>query len=167
MKITRTRTAGTAVHSKAQVSELRVVVPYTTPDLTRAALSYVAALGGGLEANVRLIDVHVVPFPVPVTEPTVRVEFLDRRLHAAAEEFGLPVRMELVLSRDRLETFRKVLEPRSLVVIATRGWWWFSAERRLARSLSQAGHDVVVLAGGSSGKSVVRRFRRSTAHPVR
>ena len=167
MKITRTNTARAAAHSEAQVSELRVVVPYTTPELTRAALSYVATLGAGLETQVRLVDAHVVPFPVSVTEPTVSLQFLDRRLQAAAVEFGLPLRMELVLSRDRLETFRKVLEPGSLVVIATGGWWWVSAERRLARSLSKAGYDVVLLAGGKSGKSAVRRFSTPTAYPVR
>ena len=123
MKITRTNTAKIAVPGGTQVSELQVVVPYTTPELTRAALRYVAALGAGLEANVRLIDAHVVPFPVPVTEPLVSLNFLGQRLHTAAEALGLPIRMELLLTRDRLETFRKILEPGSLVVIAARGWW--------------------------------------------
>ena len=166
MRITRTNTARNAACGKAQVSELHVVVPYTTPQLTRAALGYVAALGGGLEANVRLIDAHVVPFPVPVTEPTVSLEFLDQRLHAAAEELGLPVRMELVLTRDRLKTFRQILEPGSLVVIAARGWWWFSAERRLARSLSNAGYDVMLLTDGK-GKKAITYQSAPTAHPVR
>jgi hypothetical protein len=144
MKDTRSA-ARTSAHNEAPVSELPVVVPYTTPGLTRTALNHIAALGGELGANVRLIDAHVVPFPVPVAKPTVSVEFLDQRLYAAAEELRLPVRMELLLTRDRLDAFRKALEPGSLVVIATRGWWWFSAEKRLARSLSKAGYDVMLV----------------------
>lgn len=157
----------TAAQPGAPASQLKVVVPYTTPGLTRSAMRYAAALGEELQANVLLIDAHVVPFPVPVNEPTVHREFLEERLRTAAEETTLPNGVQLVFTRDRVEAFRRILEPGSLVVIATRGWWWFSAERKLARLLSKAGHDVVVLAGGSSGKSAVRRFSRLTTHLVR
>ena len=117
MKINWTNTAKAAAFNEAPVSALRVVVPYTTPELTRVALNYVAALVAGLAADVRMIDAHVVPFPVPVTKPTVSPEFLDRRLQAAAQEVGLPVWTELVLTRDRLETFQKILEPGSWLLL--------------------------------------------------
>jgi len=166
MRITPIQTAKTMAHCEAPVSELRVVVPYTTPGLTRTALRYVAAFGD-LEVNVVLIDAHVVPFPVPVSEPTVSREFLEERLRTAAEETTLPTAAKLMFTRNRVEALRKVLKPGSLVVIAASSWWWFSAERKLARLLSKAGHEVVVVSVGNSGKSGVCRVSRPTVHLVR
>jgi len=166
MKINWNHQTTTAVRDDVQPARLDVVVPFTTLKLTRAALRYVATLGGELDVNVQLVDAQVVPFPVPVNAPTVSREFLEERLQAVAEETMLPTSAKLVFTRDRTEAFRRFLKPGSLVVIAASGWW-FSAERKLARLLSKAGHDVVLLADHKGEKASAQRFSRPTADLVR
>ena len=48
-------------------------------------------------------------------------------------------------TRDWLEAFKKVLEPGSLVILATKKRWWPTREEKLARSLAKAGHQVMLL----------------------
>src|ERR1051326_4233876 len=66
---------------------LRVVVPYTTPELTRAALRHVAA-SGDLDIHVYLVDLQVIPFPMD--EPTIHEEFSERRFDELLKESGVP-----------------------------------------------------------------------------
>jgi hypothetical protein len=47
------------------------------------------------------------------------------------------------LCRDRLETLKSVLNPRSLVVMSGRKRWWPTAEKSLAKTLRRAGHEVI------------------------
>jgi hypothetical protein len=126
-------------------SRLWVVIPYTTPELTRAALSFAAAFGQGLGVCVQLIDVQVVPYPCPLSQPMVSREHSRHKLRELARQSGLPVRAELVYARDQEEGFRHVLRPASLVLLATSKRWWRTAEEKLARSLSRAGHSVAIM----------------------
>jgi hypothetical protein len=45
--------------------ELRVFVPYTSPELTRLALAKATALTKNLAAHITLFTMHAVPFPLP------------------------------------------------------------------------------------------------------
>jgi hypothetical protein len=123
---------------------LSVVVPYTTPQLTRAALRH-SAVCSDLDIQVCLVDVQVVPFPRPLDEPPINKEFSEHRLHDLFEESGLSGQTSVLYARDRLEGYRRMLEPKSLVVLATKKRWWPTRERRLARALSKAGHQVMLL----------------------
>lgn len=124
---------------------LQLVIPYTTPELTRAALKSAAVLAQDLGATMRLVGVHVVPYPCPLDHPDVANEHLKNKLAAVAWESALPVRAEVVYGRDRQAAFRQVLGPGALVLLATRKHWWRTAQERLARSLSRAGHSVALL----------------------
>ena len=122
---------------------LQVVVPHRTPELTKAALKYAAALAGGLSVRLRLIDVHVVPYGVPLHKPTVDPKHLERRLRALAQESTLPVSAELVYARDWEKGLRHVLSPASVILIAIRRAWWRTSEKRLAARLRKLGHQVI------------------------
>ena len=74
----------------AAISNLQVVIPHRTPQLTRAALKYAATMADDLNARIRLIDVHVVPYGVPLDEPTVNPRHLTRRLRQLAQESVMP-----------------------------------------------------------------------------
>jgi hypothetical protein len=125
---------------------LWIVVPYTTPELTRAALKAAAGFGQGLDVAVRLIDVHMVPYPCDIDQPIVNSEHLKERLRKAACQCDLPIRAEVVYARDRDEGFHQVLRSRSLILLASRKRWWRTAEEKLARTLRRAGHKVTLLA---------------------
>src|SRR6266516_4643098 len=62
-------------------ADLQVAIPHRNPELTRAALRYVGSLASGLNLRLRLIDVHVVPYGVPLDEPTVRELALRQAAH--------------------------------------------------------------------------------------
>src|SRR2546421_8507809 len=89
---------------------LWMVIPYTTPELTRAALRH-AGVCSDLDVHVALVDIQVVPFPCPLDQPPINKEFSERRLHELFKESGLPGKAGVLYTRDWLEGFRRVLEP--------------------------------------------------------
>src|SRR5215813_9044516 len=57
------------------VAEVELVIPHRTPELTKSALKYAAALGVD---QVRLIDIHVMPYGVSLDRPTLQRKHLER-----------------------------------------------------------------------------------------
>ncbi len=114
MKSNLTTTQGfkTTVPASVVETRLSIVVPYTTPELTKAALKHAATLSAGLNATIRLIDAQVVPVQRPLNEPPVNREFSVKRLREIAEEAGMPVQVEIIYTRDRMECFRRKVEAR-------------------------------------------------------
>ena len=123
---------------------LWVVVPYTTPELTRAALRH-AAVCSDLNVHVSLVDIQVVPFPCPLDQPPINKEYSQRRLRDLFSETGLAGGVAVMYTRDWLEGFRRILEPKSLLILATRKRWWPTREQKIARALTKAGHQVMLL----------------------
>jgi len=60
--------------------KLDLVVPFTTPQLTQSALNAANRLGAGLNAEVRLLKVQIVPYPLDLTDSPVPEEFLERQM---------------------------------------------------------------------------------------
>src|SRR5215467_166893 len=81
-------------------SELEVVVPYTGPESTSAALERVANLTAGLNARVLLVAVHALPYPLPFACPSCMHAHLVERLMELAGVCALPVQPQVVLARD-------------------------------------------------------------------
>jgi len=130
--------------TETRTGVLWAVIPYTTPELTEAALRHAGACTD-LNVHVSLVDIQVVPFPRPIDEPTINKEFSQRRLHDLFAKSGLPGRTDVLYTRDWLEAFRHVLEPQSLVILAAKKRWWRTREEKLARALLKAGHQVMLL----------------------
>jgi hypothetical protein len=122
------------------------VIPYTTPELTRAALRH-AGVCTDLNVHVSLVDIQVVPFSCPLDQPPIDKEFSRRRLCNLFAQTGLLGRTDVLYARDWFEGFRRVLEPQSLVILATKKRWWRTREDKLARALLKAGHQVMLLHG--------------------
>ena len=139
-RLQNNRTIAELVHSP--VSGLQVVIPHRTPELTRAALAYAAEFATGLNARIRLIDVHVVPYGFPLDRPTVRPQHLKRRLRQLARESQLPISAEIVYARDWEQGLRRSLAPGSLLLMAIRRSWWPTSDKRLAARLRKLGHQV-------------------------
>jgi len=125
------------------ISNLHIVIPHRTPQLTRAALKHAANLTDDLNARIRLVDIHVVPYGVPLDEPTVHPKHLARRLRQLSQESPVPVSAEVVYARDWEQGLRRALAPGSLVLLAIRRSWWRTSEKRLAARLRKIGHQVV------------------------
>ena len=121
---------------------LQITIPYRDSKLTRAALKFAATLIDGQNARVRLIDVHVVPYGVSISQPTTDPK-LERRLKSLARDYEVPVSAEVVYARDWEQGFRRVLTPGSIVLLPMRRAWWSTSEKRMAERLRKLGHTVI------------------------
>jgi len=90
-----------------------------------------------------LIDVHVVPYGVPLDEPTVDPKHLARKIRNLARESALEVSAEIVYARDWEQGLRRALSPGALVLMAIQRSWWRTSEKRLAARLRKIGHQVM------------------------
>lgn len=127
--------------------ELQIVIPFRDPKLTKAALKYATELIDGQDARVRLIDVHVVPYGVPLEQPPIDSKYLERRLKTLTRKSELSVSAEVVFARDWEQGFRRALTPGSTILLPIRRAEWRSSEKRLAARLRKLGHTVVWVEG--------------------
>jgi hypothetical protein len=125
-------------------SRLNVAVIFTSVQSTLAALKKAGALANRLSGRVTLVVPQVVPYPLPLTSPPVLLDWNEKRFRVIASESPVETTVQIYLCRDRLETLTAVLSPRSLVVIGGPKRWWPTAEKRLARTLRRAGHEVIL-----------------------
>jgi len=123
-----------------------VVIPYKTPRLTAAALECAASMGQGLDIRIRLIDVHVVPYALPLDKPDVHRGHLESNLRKAARNSAVPISPQLVFARDWEIGFRRTLRPHSVVLIPIQKAWWRSHDKRMAERIRKHGHQVIWVA---------------------
>jgi hypothetical protein len=98
-----------------------------------------------LNVYVTLVDLQVIPFAWPLNQPPIDKKYSKHRLQELFKEARVPGRPIIVYARDRLEGFHRLLEAKSLVLLATKKRWWRTREEKLARNLSKAGHQVMLL----------------------
>jgi hypothetical protein len=133
---------------------LDLVIPFTTPRLTLAALHAANRLGAGLHAGIRLLKIQVVPYPLDVTESPVAVDFLRDQLRRFPS--ALPMKREIRFAREFEPGLRETLNENSLVVLASRKRPWRTRTERLAAELRRDGYTVV-LVPDTPGRDVVDR----------
>jgi hypothetical protein len=124
---------------------LDIVVPFTTPRLTKQALQSAARLGAGLASAVRLVRVQIVPFPRDPHSSPVPQEFLEEQMRYLCDALPLPYSGEIRLAREFEDGLRGALKLRSVIVIAVSHRPWRTRNERLADSLRQAGYTVVLV----------------------
>lgn len=125
-------------------SRLNVAVIFTSVQSTLAALKKAGALANRLSGRITLVVPQVVPYPLPLTSPPVLLDWNEKRFRVIAGQSPVETTVQIYLCRDRLETLTAVLSPRSLVVVGGPKRWWPTAEKRLARTLRRAGHEVIL-----------------------
>jgi hypothetical protein len=134
-----------SLETDGYAEELDIVVPYTEWSVTDALLKRAAAFTAGLNARLRLVAVHTVPYASPYGCPAAVHAHLVEQLVDLAGRCPLPVNPQVVLARGRAEGFAYVLKPESIVLLGARKHWWRTEEEKLARSLARDGHKVVLL----------------------
>ncbi|MGB7590527.1 MAG: hypothetical protein WCD04_04220 [Terriglobia bacterium] len=122
--------------------ELEIFVIFTDHSGTLAALRMADRLGEQLDARLRLLMLHEVPYALPLTRPAVNVRFLEEQLRALASKIPVDIAAHIYLCRDKRRTVRLILKPRSIVILGGRKRWW-PVEQKLARVLREDGHHVI------------------------
>ena len=134
-------------HSEFEIVEQQVrldlVVPFTTPKLTQAALDSANRMGTGLDARIRLVKVQVVPFPMELNQSPVVLAFIEEQLRHFHSE--LPADPEIRMARDMEPGLLGTLKRDSVVVLGYRKRAWRTREERLAVHLRRAGYHVVLV----------------------
>ena len=143
-RLSRSKSAIHYVPPKPRTGILWAVIPYITEELTRAAVR-LAAVSSELDVHISLVDIQVVPFPCSLDQPPIDKKHSQARLLDLLKQSGRPGRVTVSYARDWMEAFERILETRSLVVIATKKRWWPTREKRLASALAKAGHQVLLL----------------------
>jgi hypothetical protein len=128
---------------EAPDSELDISVVFTSVESTLAALKTAGTLANRLAGHITLIVPQVVPYPLPLESPPVLLDWNERRLKVLADQSPVDTKVNLYLCRDHLETLNSVLKPHSIVVIGGPNGWWPTKEKKLARRLRRAGHEVI------------------------
>ena len=118
--------------------ELQVFVPYTCPELTKAALAQAATLTRNLGAHITLFAVHL-------EKQGAAVGSLEKMLAGMAQSAGARADVRIDFAGDPGLGCTQTLPPHSLVVMATKKRWWPTAQMKLAQALARAGHSVALL----------------------
>lgn len=122
---------------------LEVVVLHTSIKETLEALRTAARLADGLAAQIRLLVLEPVPYPLPMDHPPVELEFTKLRFWTVAADARVETRVDIRLGRDYRSMLESALHPRSLIVVGGRRGWWLAQRCRLANRLERLGHHVV------------------------
>jgi hypothetical protein len=123
--------------------KLNIAVVFTSVESTLAALKEAGTLASSLGARITLLVPQVVPYPLALETPPVLIEFNERRFRLIASQSPVETTVQIYLCRDGLATLTNVLTPGSIVVIGGQKRWWPTREKKLARQLRRAGHEVV------------------------
>lgn len=123
---------------------LDIVVPYTTPELTRVALRKAAELTATTPATIRILRMQRVPFPLQLHEPPVSVEILREQVEKTASE-APAAEIAIYLTRDPAETLLQSLDRQSMLVIASKRRPWPTAQERLKRFCERHGNCVALV----------------------
>jgi hypothetical protein len=129
----------------ASTARPSVYVVFTSVDWTLKALEKARELASPVGAGVVVVAVRVVPFPLPLDQPPVPMEFVIRRFEEKANEFPDQIKVAAYLCRDPLEALKHILNRHSSVVIGTRNKWWPSRDKRLAGKLRRAGFNIILV----------------------
>jgi hypothetical protein len=123
---------------------LRIHVVFTNPGDTRAALNTAVEMAGDLKSEIALIVPQIVPFPLPLDNPPVPLDFASDQIRRLAESIQGELKGYIYLCRNPIETLLQELPAHSLVVIGARLRWPFGKSKRLAKALRHHGHEVIL-----------------------
>ncbi|HET9216567.1 MAG TPA: hypothetical protein VFR18_06285 [Terriglobia bacterium] len=126
--------------------KLKVHVVFTNAAETLHALKCAASLCASLPAAITLLLPLTVPYPLPLEESPVALDFICRRISELVGAVGATSGFTayVYLCRNPIETVLKVLGAHALVMIGLRHRWSLGKSRRMARILRQNGHEVVL-----------------------
>jgi hypothetical protein len=131
-------------NTAARADLLDIVVPYTTPRLTRLALKRAEELSLELPSRIRVVRMLTVPFPLDLQRPTVALDIVREQTRQVAR--GIQgAEVLLFLTRDPKVALLKTLRAGSIVVIASKKRWWRTGQERLQRICARHGHHVALV----------------------
>jgi hypothetical protein len=115
----------------------------TSIDWPLELLEKAQEIAGFACADIRVVALQVVPFPLPLDEPPVPSKFIVSRFQEKACEFANRIKVSVYFCRDPLEALKRILKPNYPVIIGVKKRFWPTRDERLARKLRSAGFNVI------------------------
>ncbi len=81
-------------------------------------------LANDLGARITLMALQVVPFPLALDNPPVLLDWNEARFRFLASQSPVETVVRLYLCRDKFETLKGALAPKSMIVIGGRKTRW-------------------------------------------
>jgi hypothetical protein len=134
-----------SISAAGDTESLELAVLFTGWPVTQAVLARAPALTAGLNARIKLVAVHTLPYQGPFYCPSLVHAHLVQQVMDLASGCDLPVEPQVVLARSREEGLRHALTPGSTVLLGSRRHWWRTHEESLARTLALEGYRVALL----------------------
>ena len=116
-------------------SSLEITVLHTNARTTLRAVETATRLAKDLAADIRLLVLQVVPYPLSLDTPDVPFECTERLFLEMASRANVELRVDIRIGRDKSVMLESAIKPGSLVFIAGRLRWWPTPESRVARRL--------------------------------
>jgi hypothetical protein len=123
---------------------LDIVVPYTTPSLTRLALKRAEQLASEIPSRIRVLRMQQVPRPLELSHPAVSLDVIREQTRQTARGIAAE-EIRIYLTRDPDETLLKALRPNSILVIGSKKRWWRTAGVRLRNLCEKKGFPVALV----------------------
>ena len=133
------------IHCILPEPETAVYVIFTSIDWTLKALEKAREISKPIEADIAVVAVQVVPFPLPLDKPPVPMEFVIRRFEEKAAEFPEGTKISACLCRDPLVALKRVLKRNCPVIMGVRKTMWPNRDKRLAGKLKRAGYEITLV----------------------
>jgi hypothetical protein len=131
--------------ASARGPDARIYVIFTNKAGTKAALSAASRLARGLDLPLSLLAARQVPYPLPLENPPVGIEFIESAMRELVSGQDPEITVHILLCRERDEALRDALGPDALVVLGTGNSWWKSRYRHLARCLKADGRRLILI----------------------
>ena len=122
---------------------LEITVLHTDARETAKALQKVAGLAHDLSAEIRLLVLQVVPYPLPIEAPDVSIDFTRKSLMETIPALDVAIRVDIRVGRDTNVMLDSAFAPASLILAGSRRRWWPTPENRMAKRLRRLGHHVI------------------------
>lgn len=161
------RSSGQPDASPAEHFEISVV--FTTNEISRHALQAVGNFVRDANVLIKQVALRMEPFAFPLVQPPVPVASTERQFTAIATNAEVKSEFDALICncRNPYRALKKILNPRSLVVINGKGHLWPTATTRLAASLWSGGHEVILAEnreGSRAGSFLSLRWRPVFCH---
>jgi len=114
---------------------VEVTVLHVSTERTLKAVEMATRLSKDLAAEIRLLVLQVVPYPLPLDTPDVPVEFIRNSFAELVAGANVRLQVDIRLGRDRRVMFESAIRPGSVVLIGCPRPWWPTPEMRAAKRL--------------------------------
>ena len=114
---------------------IEITVLHTDTQTTVKAVETATRLAKDLAAEIRLLVLQVVPYPLSLDTPDVSTEFMQSFFLELASRANVELRVDIRIGRDKRLLLESALQPGSVVLIGARHGWWPTLEGRMAKRL--------------------------------